>query len=94
MVSLKVLVIFFFAHLINCCFVVWVIKESSENTPLLLSLKILVAYNALIFIAYGVVFILLTVLNARREANVLIIDNLSTNTQSSSPPSLDIEDEK
>jgi hypothetical protein len=93
MVSLKVLVIFFFAHIINCCFLVWVVKDASDNSIIVLSIKILVAYNIVIFFAYGVVFILLSVLNARREANVLIVDNLSTQS-ASSPPSLDIEEEK
>lgn len=94
MASLKVLVIFFFAHIINCCFLVWVTKDYSDTSFVALSLKILIVYNVFIFFAYGVVFILLSVLNARREANVLIVDNLSTQSTQSSPPSLDIEEEK
>lgn len=92
MVSLKVLVVFFFAHIINCCFVAWVTKEYYETTLLGLSLKILIAWNALLFVAYGVVFILLTIVNARREAGVLHVgggtDAVATTV------SLDIEEEE
>jgi hypothetical protein len=91
MVSLKVLVVFFFAHIINCCFVAWVTKEYYETALLGLSLKILIAWNALLFVAYGVVFILLTILNARREASILRIDD----NVAAATVSLDIEgDEK
>jgi hypothetical protein len=90
MVSLKVLVVFFFAHIINCCFVAWVTKEYYETALLGLSLKILIAWNALLFVVYGVVFILLTVANARREASVLHIDNAAA----VATVSLDIEEEE
>jgi hypothetical protein len=93
MVSLKVLVVFFFAHIINCCFVTWVTKEYYETSLVGLSLKILIAWNAVLFVAYGVVFILLTILNARREASVLHIGDNAVPAIATTV-SLDIEEEE
>jgi hypothetical protein len=97
MVSLKIVVALFFAHIINCGFLVWLVSVAQENGFFFLPLKIIVVYNGFLFVCFGVLIVLLVVMNARRDGGVLIVDTLSTeqnNNNQLQNISLDIEEEQ
>jgi apolipoprotein N-acyltransferase len=84
MVSLKVLVVFFFAQFINCGLFSWIVVDLQQGLDLNIALKVLLAYNAIVFVAYSVTLLFLCIANERRSTSVLMVE----------PLSLDIEEGK
>lgn len=71
MTSMKVIVAFFFAHIIGFALTVWTIVEfQNGNTSLTkTALELLIAYNLVVFIAFMITIIVLFALNVRRSSS-------------------------
>lgn len=87
MVSLKIIVVFFFAQFVNCGLFAWVLTDLQHTCENTLAIKVCAIYNAVLFVVYVITILFLCIINARRETSVLVVDNLSTTTTS-----LDIEE--
>jgi cytochrome b subunit of formate dehydrogenase len=69
MTSLRVLLVFFLATIAGTGLTIWSIVEyqNGNETNLDRALKILVIYEALVLISYGIVFIFLVVMNMKKD---------------------------
>lgn len=77
MTSLRVIVAFFFAHIIGCALSVWsIIEFQTGNTyQESISIKISVVYDLVVFVAFGITLIILTVLNVKKTHQILVEDD-------------------